>query len=95
MEPNVFAQPQMLESLIALIAGVLILLMPGLLNRVVALYFIIVGGLGFFKSGAYSPLLLRHVVAVAAGIAILAVPRLLNYIVAMALILIGLLGLLH
>jgi hypothetical protein len=37
-----------LSPLIALIAGVLILIMPRLLNYIVALYLIIVGLLGLF-----------------------------------------------
>ena len=37
-----------LSPLIALIAGVLILIMPRLLNYIVALYLIIVGLLGIF-----------------------------------------------
>ncbi len=43
MNLNAAAQP-----LIALIAGVLILIMPRLLNYVVAIYLIIVGLLGLF-----------------------------------------------
>jgi len=38
----------MLSPLIALIAGILILVMPRLLNYVVALYLIIIGLLGLF-----------------------------------------------
>ncbi|MEO7013786.1 MAG: DUF3096 domain-containing protein [Dokdonella sp.] len=43
MNINVAAQP-----LIALIAGILILIMPRLLNYVVAIYLIIIGVLGLF-----------------------------------------------
>ncbi len=38
----------MLSPLIALIAGILILVMPRLLNYVIALYLIIIGLLGLF-----------------------------------------------
>jgi hypothetical protein len=40
-----------LQPIVALIAGVLILIMPRLLNYIVAIYLIIVGiiGLGFIK----------------------------------------------
>jgi Protein of unknown function (DUF3096) len=38
----------MLSPLIALIAGILILIMPRLLNYVIALYLIIIGLLGLF-----------------------------------------------
>lgn len=39
-----------LEPIIALIAGILILIMPRLLNYVVALYLIIIGILGILRS---------------------------------------------
>jgi hypothetical protein len=38
----------MLSPLIALIAGILILIMPRLLNYVIALYLIVIGLLGLF-----------------------------------------------
>ena len=41
--------PVLLSPLIALVAGVLILLMPRILNYVVAIYLIIVGVLGLTK----------------------------------------------
>jgi hypothetical protein len=44
-----------IQPLIALIAGVLILIMPRILNYVIALYLIIVGILGLF------PNLLHHI----------------------------------
>jgi len=37
-----------LGPLISLIAGILILIMPRLLNYIVALYLIVIGGLGLF-----------------------------------------------
>ena len=40
----------MIQPLIALIAGILILLMPRLLNYVVAIYLIVVGILGLWSS---------------------------------------------
>ncbi len=39
--------------LLALIAGILILLMPKLLNFIVALYLILVGLIGIFGLGAF------------------------------------------
>lgn len=39
-----------LEPIVALIAGILILIMPRLLNYVVALYLIIIGILGILRS---------------------------------------------
>jgi len=42
-----------LAPLVALIAGILILVMPRLLNYIVALYLIVIGLLGLFGSGAF------------------------------------------
>lgn len=41
-----------LAPLIALIAGILILLIPRLLNYIVAVYLIVVGLIGLFGSGS-------------------------------------------
>jgi hypothetical protein len=41
----------MLAPLVALIAGILILLMPRLLNYIVAIYLIIIGVVGLFGTG--------------------------------------------
>jgi hypothetical protein len=41
-----------LAPLIALIAGILILVMPKLLNYIVALYLIVIGLIGLFGAGA-------------------------------------------
>jgi hypothetical protein len=40
--------PMMIQSLIALLAGILILVVPRVLNYVVAIYLIVVGLLGLF-----------------------------------------------
>jgi hypothetical protein len=42
----------LLTPLISLIAGILILVIPRLLNFIVAIYLIVVGLLGIFGSGA-------------------------------------------
>jgi len=42
-----------LGPLLALIAGILILLMPRLLNFIVALYLIIIGVIGLFGTGHF------------------------------------------
>jgi hypothetical protein len=39
--------------LVSLIAGILILIMPKLLNYIVAVYLIIIGLIGLFGSGAF------------------------------------------
>ncbi|MBC7709472.1 MAG: DUF3096 domain-containing protein [Rhizobacter sp.] len=41
-----------LTPLISLVAGILILIMPKLLNFIVAIYLIIIGLVGLFGSGA-------------------------------------------
>jgi hypothetical protein len=43
-----------LAPLVALIAGILILVMPKLLNYIIALYLIFIGLLGLFGSGGVS-----------------------------------------
>lgn len=47
-EPDMHISQLALTPLISLIAGVLILIMPRLLNYIVALYLIVVGLLGLF-----------------------------------------------
>ena len=42
-----------LAPLISLIAGILILIMPRLLNYIVALYLIVIGVIGLFGAGNY------------------------------------------
>ena len=46
--PGVTLRMTSLSPLVAVIAGILILVMPSLLNYIVALYLILVGLLGFF-----------------------------------------------
>jgi hypothetical protein len=42
-----------LGPLVSLIAGILILLMPRLLNFIVAIYLIVIGLIGLFGTGAF------------------------------------------
>ncbi len=42
-----------LAPLVSLLAGILILVMPKLLNYIVAIYLIIIGLIGLFGSGAF------------------------------------------
>jgi hypothetical protein len=42
-----------LAPLVSLVAGILILVMPKLLNYIVAIYLIIIGLLGLFGSGTF------------------------------------------
>jgi hypothetical protein len=43
-----------LAPLISLIAGILILVMPRLLNYIVALYLILIGVIGLFGTGSFN-----------------------------------------
>lgn len=43
-----------LAPLVSLIAGILILLVPRLLNYIVAIYLIIIGLIGLFGSGGFN-----------------------------------------
>lgn len=43
-----------LAPLVSLIAGILILIMPRLLNYIVAIYLIVIGLIGIFGGGNYS-----------------------------------------
>ncbi len=87
--------PATLQSLAALVAGILILVVPRVLNYVVAAYLIIAGALGLWVSLRFQHISLQAVVALAGGILILVKPRFLNYTVAICLIAIGALGLLR
>ena len=42
-----------LAPLVALIAGILILVMPKLLNYIVAIYLIVIGLIGIFGAGSF------------------------------------------
>ncbi len=42
-----------LTPLVSLIAGILILIMPRLLNFIVAIYLIVIGLIGLFGAGSY------------------------------------------
>jgi hypothetical protein len=42
-----------LAPLVSLIAGILILIMPRLLNYIVAIYLIVIGIIGIFGAGSY------------------------------------------
>ncbi len=87
--------PATLQSLVALVAGIMILAIPRLLNYVVAAYLIIAGALGLWMSLRFQHVSPQAIVALAGGVLILIKPRLLNYIVAISLIAIGVLGLLR
>ena len=78
-----------LSPIIALIAGIAILVQPKFLNYIVAVYLIVAGVLGLAPHFKMAP---GPVLALVAGILILIQPKFLNYIVAIYLIVSGLLG---
>lgn len=83
-----------LEALIALIAGIWILVVPRALNYIVAVYLIVIGSLGLLSTLRTHHVSLQTIAALVGGIMILVRPQLLNYVVAFYLIAIGVLGLL-
>jgi len=80
-----------LEAIAALLAGILVLLVPRVLSYAVATYLLVVGAMGllhFFDAHTIRP---QTVLALVAGILILVRPNILNYVVGIYLILVGLL----
>ena len=80
-----------IEAIVAIVTGIVILLVPRVLNYAVAIYLLLIGILGLFFS-RYGPAVNPQVViAIVAGILILLKPAILNYVVGIYLILFGLL----
>jgi uncharacterized membrane protein HdeD (DUF308 family) len=80
-----------LEAIVAIIAGILILLVPRILNYTVAVYLLVVGVLGLLHTGHWHGVRPQAIIALVAGILILIKPSILNYVVGIYLILLGLL----
>jgi hypothetical protein len=80
-----------LEAIIAIIAGILILLVPRILNYTVAVYLLVIGVLGLLHTGFGYGVRPESIIALVAGILILIKPSILNYVVGIYLILLGLL----
>ena len=88
-----FLQQWPIEALVAIVVGILILVVPRILNYAVATYLLVVGVLGvlhFWYGNTIKP---QAVVALVAGILILVKPTILNYVIGIYLILIGVLQL--
>lgn len=85
-------QPVM-EPLLALGTGILILIVPRLLNYIVAIYFIVIGAMSFPRWDLPTYMPLESLIPLVAGVVILIFPRFLNYAVAITLILLGAMGL--
>jgi len=80
-----------LQAVVAIMAGLLVLLAPRVLNYAVAAYLLVIGALGllhFYYGQAIRP---QTVMALVAGALILIKPAILNYVVGVYLILVGLL----
>jgi hypothetical protein len=81
-----------LPAVAAMVAGIIVLLVPRALNYAVAAYLLFVGAFGLLSWYRGGPIRAEPVVAVAAGILVLVKPQILNYVVGIYLILVGLLG---
>jgi len=82
-----------LEAVVAIVAGIVVLLVPRILNYAVATYLLVIGILGvlhFWYGHTVRP---QAVAALVAGILILVKPAILNYVVGIYLILVGVLEL--
>ncbi len=79
------------EAIIAIIAGIVILLVPRVLNYTVAIYLLVVGALGLLRIRYAHSVDPQVVIAIVAGLLILIKPAILNYVVGGYLILFGLL----
>jgi hypothetical protein len=82
-----------LEAVAAIAAGVLVLLVPRVLNYVVAVYLLAIGFLGGLHFWYGHGIRLQAVAALVAGVLILVRPAILNLVVGIYLILIGVLEL--
>jgi len=80
-----------LQAVAAIIAGVIVLFAPRILNYAVAAYLLVVGTLGLLHFTYGHAIRPQIVIALVAGVLILIKPNILNYVVGIYLILIGLL----
>lgn len=81
-----------LTAIVAILAGVAVLLAPRLLPYAVALYLLVVGALGLLTWYQGGSVRLEPLAALVAGILVLVKPAILSYVVGGYLILSGLLG---
>jgi hypothetical protein len=80
-----------LEAVVAIIAGIVILVVPRILNYVVAVYLLVVGALGLLQARYGHSISPQAVIAIVAGVLILIRPNILNYVIGIYLIVFGLL----
>ncbi|MCP3867045.1 MAG: DUF3096 domain-containing protein [Gammaproteobacteria bacterium] len=84
-------QPWPIEAVAAIVAGILILIVPRILNYVVATYLLVIGVLGLLHTWQAHAVNPQTVMAIVAGAVILIKPAILSYVVGIYLILFGLL----
>lgn len=82
-----------LEAVAAIVAGILVLLIPRILNYAIATYLLVVGLLGLLHFWYGHTIRVQTVAALVAGILILVKPAILNYVAGGYLILVGILDL--
>lgn len=80
-----------LQAVLAIVAGLIILIIPRILNYAVATYLLAVGALGLLLVYQGQALKAQTVIALVAGVLILVKPTILNYVIGIYLILVGLL----
>ncbi|MGE5154981.1 MAG: DUF3096 domain-containing protein [Bdellovibrio bacteriovorus] len=80
-----------LPAIAAIIAGLVVLLVPRLLNYTVAAYLIFIGIFGLLRFFNGTPVSAQSVIALVAGVLVLIKPQVLSYVVGVYLILAGLL----
>lgn len=81
-----------LPAIVALIAGIVILVVPKLLNYAVAVYLLLIGTFGVLHYAQGGPVRPEALVALVAGVLVLVRPAILSWVVGGYLILVGLLG---
>lgn len=91
MEIPTLLQNLPLHAVAAIIAGVVVLLVPRILNYAVAAYLLVVGTLGLLPFLSGHGFHLQAVISLVAGVLILIWPAILNYVIGIYLILTGLL----
>jgi len=80
-----------LQAVLAIVAGVVVLLVPRVLNYVVAAYLLVIGALGLLHAFYGQAVRPQAVIALVAGVLILIRPAILSYVVGIYLIVLGLL----
>jgi hypothetical protein len=80
-----------LPAIAAIIAGLVVLLVPRVLNYTVAAYLIFIGAFGLLHYFYGTPVSAQSLIALAAGVIVLVKPDVLSYVVGVYLILVGLL----